>query len=82
VKTIAALFLVALGLWLGGFLAVVTTGGAPAAVALGAFGLLSTFSAAVTRIGSQQSDQIVNAAEPTLSRATGSAATSNHTSRR
>jgi hypothetical protein len=82
VKALLALFHVAFGLWLGGFLAVATAVGGPAAVALGAFGLLSTFSAAVTRIGSQQSDQIVNAAEPTLSRATGSAATSNHTSRR
>lgn len=75
-KTLAALFLVALGLWLGGFLAVVTTGGAPAAVALGAFGLLSTMFAAVTRIGSQHSGQI-SATEPPLSRAQGSVASSN-----
>lgn len=77
-KAIAALFNVALGLWLGGFLAVVTAAGAPAAVALGAFGLLGTIFAAAVRIGSQPSDQTVNAAEPTLSRALGSAASSNH----
>lgn len=76
-KAIAALFNVALGLWLGGFLAVVTAAGAPAAVALGAFGLLGTIFAAAVRIGSQQFDQ-TNAAEPTLSRALGSAASSNH----
>jgi hypothetical protein len=76
VKTILALFHVALGLWLGGFLAVVTAGGAPADVALGAFGLLGTVSAAVARIGTQHPDQI-SATEPTLSRAKGSVASSN-----
>jgi hypothetical protein len=76
VTRIAALFCVALGLWLGGFLAVATAPGAPAAVALGAFGLLSAISAAAVRIGSQHSDQI-NAAEPRFLRAPGSAASSN-----
>lgn len=76
-KTLAALFLVALGLWLGGFLAVVTAGGAPAAVALGAFGLLSTICAAAFRIGSQHASQDTHAAEPSFLRAMGPAAPSN-----
>lgn len=73
-----ASFFTAFGMWLGGSLAVVAAPLALAAVALGAFGLFSTVLAAVVRIGSQQPDQTsqtVNAAEPTLSRAPGSAAT-------
>jgi hypothetical protein len=72
-----ASFFTAFGMWLGGSLAVVAAPLALAAVALGAFGLLSTVFAAAVRIGSQPTDQTVNAAEPSLSRAQGSAASSN-----
>jgi len=75
VSRLIASFFTAFGMWLGGSLAVVAAPLALAAVALGAFGLFSTVVAAVVRIGSQQPDQTVNAAEPRFLRAPGSAAT-------
>jgi hypothetical protein len=73
VSRIVAGFCIALGVWLGGFLAALAPG-APAALALGAFGLLSTLTAAAWRLA-ETTSETSNAAEPTLSRALGSAAT-------